>query len=173
MERPIADNNVGLILAKQLETKTSTWTPVIAWLSACTVVFAWGINFVLAKHALNQFDIGQFNFFRFGGMVVLGWLVLLTVGGIRAVEAGDRSRLLIVAVVGFCGYVFGFSVGLHLTSAFSASLLLALVPLWIVVFTSFVGRRVAASCVVACLVPGCAGTVIFVSARTSVSARLG
>jgi drug/metabolite transporter (DMT)-like permease len=37
--------------------------------------------------------------------------------------------MLLVALVGFCGYGFGFSVGLNLTSAFSASLMLALVPL--------------------------------------------
>ena len=104
-------------------------THFAAWIVACFVVFAWAINFVLAKHALNQFDIGPFNFVRFSGMVVVGWLVLLKTGGVRSIEPGDRLRLLIVSVVGYCGYIFGFSVGLHLTSAFSASLLLALVPL--------------------------------------------
>ena len=100
----------------------------IAWLVACAVVFGWGVNFVFAKHALNQFDVGSFNFLRFTGMVILGWFVTLATGAACPVHRSDRLRILSVALVGFCGYVFGFSVGLHLTSAFSASLLLALVP---------------------------------------------
>lgn len=96
---------------------------------ACVVVLGWGVNFVLSKHALNQFSVGAFNFFRFGGMIALGWAVIALTGGQTAVVREDRRRLILVAIVGFCGYVFGFSVGLTYTSAFSASLLLALVPL--------------------------------------------
>ena len=144
-----------------------------AWIIACFVVFAWGINFVLTKHALDQFDIAPFNFVRFGGMVVLGWLVLLTTGGVRPIEPRDRLRLLIVSVVGYCGYVFGFSVGLHLTSAFSASLLLALVPLWIIVFNCLIERRFPNALSLAALALASAGVVTFVAARTSLSIGWG
>ena len=144
-----------------------------AWIIACFVVFAWGINFVLTKHALDQFDIAPFNFVRFGGMVVLGWLVLLTTGGVRPIESRDRLRLLMVSVVGYCGYVFGFSVGLHLTSAFSASLLLALVPLWIIVFNSLIERRFPNALSLAALALASAGVVTFVAARTSLSIGWG
>ena len=52
----------------------------LAWLLACAVVLGWGVNFVLAKHALNQFSVGSFNFIRFGGMVALGWTVIAITG---------------------------------------------------------------------------------------------
>lgn len=142
---------------------------IAAWIVAGIVVFAWAINFVLTKHAVDQFDVGPFNFVRFVGMVAVGWLALLVTGGVRPIEPRDRLRLLIVSVVGYCGYVFGFSVGLHLTSAFSASLLLALVPLWIIVFNSFVERRLPNALSLVALALASAGVVVFVAARTSVS----
>ena len=158
---------------KTVVARTMKRTHFAAWVVACCVVFAWAINFVLAKHALDQFDVGPFNFIRFGGMVVVGWLVLLTTGGVRPIEPRDRLRLLIVSVIGYCGYVFGFSVGLHLTSAFSASLLLALVPLWIIVFNSLGERRFPNIVSLAALALASAGVVTFVVARTSLSLGWG
>ena len=162
-----------MTVTKTVVVRIMKRTHFAAWIIACFVVFAWGINFVLAKHALDQFDVGPFNFVRFSGMVAVGWFVLLTTGGVRAIEPGDRLRLLIVAVVGFCGYVFGFSVGLHLTSAFSASLLLALVPLWIIVLNSLAERRFPNTVSLAALALASAGVVTFVAARTSVSLGWG
>ena len=66
----------------------------LAWTAAGIVVFVWGVNFVFAKHALNQFDVGPFNFLRFTGMVILGWLVLACIGGVRSIHRTDRPRLL-------------------------------------------------------------------------------
>ncbi len=145
----------------------------LAWLVACLVVFAWGVNFVLAKHALNQFSVGAFNFIRFGGMVALGWAVVAATGGPTTVAQEDRRRLMLVAVVGFCGYVFGFSVGLAYTSAFSASLLLALVPLWVAVFSAAVARKVPPATSLLALGLAAGGTALFVGTRTSVSLGWG
>ena len=145
----------------------------IAWLVAGLVVLGWGVNFVFAKHALNQFDVGPFNFLRFAGMAVLGWLVLLIARGVRPVRRGDGPRLAVVAFIGFCGYVFGFSVGLHLTSAFSASLLLALVPLWIVLLTSAGRRRLPSGRALLAMTLAAIGCAIFVGSRASVSLGWG
>ena len=144
-----------------------------AWLVASVVVFGWGLNFVLAKHALKQFSVGAFNFVRFGGMVALGWLVISATGGRTPVAREDRRRLALVAVVGFCGYVFGFSVGLAYTSAFSASLLLALVPLWVAIFTSVVSRKAPPPAALLSLGLAAGGTALFVGTRTSVSLGWG
>lgn len=144
-----------------------------AWLVACLVVLGWGLNFVFAKHALNQFSVGSFNFVRFGGMVVLGWAVIAVTGSRTPIAAEDRRRLLAVAMVGFCGYVFGFSVGLSYTSAFSASLLLALVPLWVAVFTAVIARTPPSTASVVALALAAGGTATFVASRTSVALGWG
>jgi len=145
----------------------------VVWIVACVVVTAWGVNFVFAKEALNQFDVGPFNFIRFISMAVLGWVVLSLTGGVTPVSREHRGRLVAVAVVGFCGYVFGFSVGLSLTSAFSASLLLAVVPLFVMLFTSLGNRRLPAPVSLVAVAVAAAGCVLFVTARTSVSIGWG
>ena len=145
----------------------------LAWLVACAVVLGWGVNFVLAKHALNQFSVGAFNFIRFGGMVALGWTVIAITGQRTPVARQDRRLLALVALVGFCGYVFGFSVGLAYTSAFSASLLLALVPLWVALFTSAANREPPPPATLAALGLAAGGTALFVGTRTSVSLGWG
>jgi len=76
-------------------------------------------------------------------------------------------------VVGFCGYVFGFSVGLSLTSAFSASLLLAMVPLFVVLFTAMVEGRAPAGGTIVALALAIAGSLVFVTSRTSVEVGWG
>ncbi len=145
----------------------------VVWIVACVVVTAWGVNFVFAKEALNQFDVGAFNLIRFSSMGVLGWVVLSLTGGVTPVPREHRGRLCAVAVVGFCGYVFGFSVGLSLTSAFSASLLLAVVPLFVMLFTSLGNRRFPAPNSLVAVAVAAAGCVLFVTARTSVSIGWG
>lgn len=137
------------------------------------MVLGWGVNFVLAKHALNQFSVGPFNFIRFGGMVALGWTVVAITGARTPVAGQDRRLLALVALIGFCGYVFGFSVGLAYTSAFSASLLLALVPLWVAVFTSALSRKPPPPATMVALALAAAGTALFVGTRTSVSLGWG
>lgn len=156
-----------------VEIEQNRRTNQLAWLVACAVVFGWGINFVLAKHALNQFSVGAFNFVRFGGMVALGWAVIAVTGGLAPIFPGDRRRLVLVAIVGFCGYVFGFSVGLSYTSAFSASLLLALVPLWVAFYTAVLAREAPPTASLLALGLAAVGTALFVGTRTSVSLGWG
>lgn len=156
-----------------VDTEQTAHQHRLAWLVASVVVLGWGINFVLAKHALNQFSVGAFNFIRFGGMVALGWTVVAITGGRTPIGREDRRWLVLAAVVGFCGYVFGFSVGLAYTSAFSASLLLALVPLWVALFTSVVNRTPPPPAMLLALGLAGGGTTLFVGTRTSVSLGWG
>ncbi len=48
-------------------------TNQLALLVAHADVLGCGINLALAKHALNQFSVGAFNFVGFGRMVTPGW----------------------------------------------------------------------------------------------------
>jgi drug/metabolite transporter (DMT)-like permease len=139
------------------------------WAIAAVVVFGWGINFVFAKHALNQLDLATFNLLRFAGMSAIGWTIIAATGQIRPVEPRHRKPMVMVALVGFLGYVFGFSVGLNFTSAFSASLLLALVPLWVLAITAARQRRVPTAASLVAVGLAATGTIMFVTARTSVS----
>lgn len=105
--------------------------------------------------------------------MALGWIVVAATGGPSTVHRQDRRWFVLVSAVGFCGYVFGFSVGLTYTSAFSASLLLALVPLWVALFTSVINRRLPTTTAFASLALAAGGTALFVGTRTSVSLGWG
>ncbi|MFT7601190.1 MAG: drug/metabolite transporter (DMT)-like permease [Acidimicrobiales bacterium] len=143
------------------------------WAIAAVVVFGWGINFVFAKHALNLFQLTTFNFFRFAGMSTLGWIVIASTGQIRPIEPQHRKLMVTVALVGFVGYVFGFSIGLKYTSAFSASLLLALVPLWVLAIAAIRDRQMPPTASLVGVSLAGIGTTMFVTARTSVTLGWG
>jgi drug/metabolite transporter (DMT)-like permease len=113
--------------------------------------------------------VSLFNFLRFTGMVILGWLVVIFTPGLRPIHRSNWLRMLLVALVGFCGYVFSFSAGLHLTSAFPASLMLALVPLWIIVLTAAKRRRLPSWPALLALLLAAAGCTTFVASRVSMS----
>lgn len=140
-----------------------------AWATAAVVVFGWGINFVFAKHALNQFQLTTFNFFRFAGMSTIGWILIAATGQIRPIERQHRKLMVTVALIGFVGYVFGFSIGLKYTSAFSASLLLALVPLWVLAISAVRDRQMPSTASLLAVSLAAIGTTVFVTARTSVT----
>ncbi len=80
-------------------------------------------------------------------------------------ERADRGRIAIAGGVGFFGYLYGFTIGLHRTTAFSASLLMAMSPLfvalllWLTKSESLHGRHIVA------LALAVVGAVVFVVGR--------
>lgn len=109
----------------------------LADLACLAVVTTWGLNFVIMKRSLERFDVPVFNLVRFSLMMVFGLLLLLwnhrTRGHAWLPDAADRGRIALAGGVGFFGYLYGFSVALHRTTAFSASLLMTMSPLFVAV----------------------------------------
>lgn len=107
-------------------------------LTALLVVTIWGVSFPFRKAALAQFDVFPFTALRFVGMLILAWSVCgwhrhVTGASGRIVRADLPSFIL----SGMCGYtlylVLGL-VGLHYSTAFSNTLLLATTPLFVALF---------------------------------------
>lgn len=96
--------------------------------AALAIVTVWGVNFVLLKLALVQFDALAFNWLRFAGMLVLAWVV----AGRSAlhVPRADLARLIAAGLIGYTGYITLSIVGLSFTTAFSNALLIAAAPLF-------------------------------------------
>jgi len=103
-------------------------------LTALVVVIIWGISAPVRKAALAQFDVLSFTALRFLGMLVLAWSVLCwhrySKGAHRHITLADLLSLALSGVCGYTVYVFVGLVGLHYTTAFSNSLLLATAPLF-------------------------------------------
>ncbi len=111
-------------------------------LAQIVVVLFWSSTFVVAKAAFVEVSPLAFIFARFVIMVVLAFAVLLLLqqGASRFVERGDWGLFVLAGLTGYTLYQLGFILGLSRTSPFSSSLLIAMVPLFTVLFLAIRGE---------------------------------
>lgn len=105
------------------------------------MVVVWGVNFAVVKGALATFDPLAFNALRF----VIASVFVLAVLGARG-ELGfpareDVPRIVVLGLVGNVLYQMCFIVGLDLTRAGHASLMLALTPLLTALLSMWKGHE--------------------------------
>lgn len=97
------------------------------------MVLIWGINFAVVKWSLAVMDPLGFNALRH--MLAAGFMFLVLLGrnGVGRPRREDWSRILFLGVVGNVIYQMAFIYGLDRTRAGNASLMLALVPLFLLI----------------------------------------
>ncbi|MQA91717.1 MAG: EamA family transporter [Gemmatimonas sp.] len=112
-----------------------------AELGLVAMVTIWGVNFAVVKWALEAFDPLGFNSLRhiLASLFMVG--VLLRAGGIRRPPRRDVLRILCLGALGVVVYQMLFIFGLDRTRAGNASLMLALVPLFLLVLGRSGGER--------------------------------
>ena len=120
----------------------STIGPELAQL---VVVGLWASTFIVTKHAFAELSPLAFTFVRFALMTALAFAVLAARHGLRSPAAriarADLPRFLMAGLAGYTFYQLGFVLGLHETSPFASSLLIAMVPLFTIVFLALRGER--------------------------------
>jgi drug/metabolite transporter (DMT)-like permease len=116
---------------------SSRWTEA----SLALMVLIWGVNFAVAKAALAAFDPLAFNALRFAIASVAVYAVLRARGPVPLPERRDVPRVLVLGLVGNVLYQMAFIVGLDLTRAGDASLMLALVPVFMLLVGARAGER--------------------------------
>lgn len=100
----------------------------------------WGVNFSVVKAVLDFLDPLALNALRFPLAAIVLAMVMRRLP--RAVpERGDRLRLLLLGVLGNVAYQMLFILGIDLTLAGNASLLLATSPVWTVLLSAAVGHE--------------------------------
>lgn len=100
-------------------------------LALALMVMIWGVNFAVVKWALEVFDPLGFNALRYLIASVFVFAVLRAQGALRLPERRDLPRILGLGLVGNTAYQLAFIWGLDRTRAGNASLLLALVPIFV------------------------------------------
>ncbi|HZD05632.1 MAG TPA: DMT family transporter, partial [Longimicrobiales bacterium] len=90
----------------------------------------WGVNFAVIKVALSELHPFAFNALRFPLASLVLYVLLRRRGAIVLPRPGDRLRIVGLGILGNIVYQPLFIVGLDLTTAGSASLLLATTPVW-------------------------------------------
>ena len=106
-------------------------------LGLVVTTFFWGINFLVLKELLSSVSAMALVGFRFAGLLVIGFAVLLiTCRGNLGIERRDIPRFMAAALVNYILYPLCFIFGLDKTSAFSSSLLQATSPIFILILLS-------------------------------------
>lgn len=96
----------------------------------------WGANFSVMKSALEEIGPLAFNALRFP-LAALALLAILRWRGRRLLPPrGDWLKVAALGLVGHVGYQLLFIVGVDLTLAGNASLLIATTPVWVVLLAT-------------------------------------
>lgn len=93
------------------------------------MVFVWGVNFPIVKHALGSFDPLAFNALRFVIASVLVLAVLRARGELGLPERRDVPRVVALGLLGNVLYQMCFILGLDRSRAGHAAVILALTPI--------------------------------------------
>jgi drug/metabolite transporter (DMT)-like permease len=118
-------------------------------LAQLVVVGLWASTFIVTKAAFAEISPLAFAFVRFALMIGLAFAVLAARGPRRGVQLNtptrrDLPRFLAAGLCGYTLYQLGFVLGLERTSPFASSLLIAMVPLFTLLFLALRGERTPA-----------------------------
>lgn len=113
------------------------WTEASLVLMICI----WGLNFAVAKRALATFDPLAFNAVRYVLASAFVLVVLRRQGRLELPARVDWPRLLVLGIFGNAIYQLAFIVGLNLTTAGSGSLMLAVMPVFVLALDLWSGEK--------------------------------
>ena len=120
---------------------TSSEHPMVADLGLVGLAAIWGINFSVVKVVLREMDPLALNALRFPLAALAFWVVLRARRGPTRPEREDVPRILLLGLIGNVVYQACFILGLDLTLAGNASLLLATTPVWTLALSSIAGHE--------------------------------
>ena len=117
--------------------------PGLGWTEAALamMVFVWGVNFAVVKHALGVFEPLAFNALRFVVASVLVFAVLSLRGQFSMPAREDLPRVIALGLLGNVMYQMCFILGLDRTLAGHASLMLALTPIMTAFLSMLTGHE--------------------------------
>lgn len=105
------------------------------------LVGIWAVNFSIIKIGLEAIRPYGFNALRFPLAALLLAAVLLATGRLALPDRGDRTRVVVLGVVGNFLYQLLFISGIARSRAGNASVLLTTSPLWTAAFTWWLGHE--------------------------------
>jgi drug/metabolite transporter (DMT)-like permease len=140
-------------------------------LIALALMTVWGVNFAVTKHILEHVPVNAFLFLRFLWMTALGLALILWLYRGRLAASlphrRDLPRFVLAGLVGHFGHVCIVTWGLHLSTAFSSSLVLTSGPLFTLLILALLGVERLHARQVAGTVAAFLGILLFMSDKFS------
>jgi drug/metabolite transporter (DMT)-like permease len=106
-----------------------------------TAALLWGINYVAVKSVLNEIPENNFLLIRFTITVVLLLLYLAIFGDGFQVQRSDIIKILLLGILGVGVYNIFWTIGIHLTTASNAALIVSTSPLFTQLYMQFVNKE--------------------------------
>lgn len=132
-------------MARDLSDASSRVTPTTSPLSDRSLIWIdiglislcviWGVNFSVIKIALVEIEPLAFNALRFPLAAVTMFVLLRLRGPIPRPNREDYLPILLLGLLGNLAYQYLFIVGLDLTLAGNAALVLSTVPVWTLILS--------------------------------------
>ncbi|MCC5915531.1 MAG: DMT family transporter [Balneolaceae bacterium] len=106
-------------------------------LSLLLISVIWALNFTVIKASLSEIDPYSFNAMRFILASSFIWLIVASRGEWFRVPVSDWLPLLVLGLGGNLLYQWLFIVGIDLTFAANAAVMLGTIPIWVAVASHF------------------------------------
>lgn len=103
---------------------------VLAYIAITITSLIWGISYLCTRVALTAFSPLQLGFTRFLIATIILFVILMIIEKKIKVDKEDLPRLASVGIIGVAAYAFFENNGIKLTSASSASMIIASVPIF-------------------------------------------
>lgn len=101
----------------------------------------WGINYVAVKSVLAEIPESVFLLIRFTIAVAILLLYLIVTGEGLQIERADIGQILLLGILGVGIYNIFWTVGIHLTTASNAALLVSTSPLFAQLYMQLINKE--------------------------------
>ena len=129
------------------------------------MVTVWGANFSVQKYVFTAMPPGAFLFARYLLMPACALLLLLHIGAgtLPRISRSDAWALARLGVIGHTLHVGLVTHGIHWSTAFSSSLILALGPIFTLLILRWRGVEILTRAQVLGMIVSCVGVLMFLS----------
>lgn len=104
---------------------------ISADLALFSIAFVWALNFTVIKASLDDMDPYSFNALRFILAAAFIWIVIIRKRAWFRIKRDDWPGLVLLALTGNLLYQWLFIIGIDLTLAANAALMLGTIPIWV------------------------------------------
>ena len=108
-------------------------------LSLAFIAVIWALNFSVIKATLFEFDPYIFNMIRFTLAALFMWAVLIRKKAWMTIRREDWKWLIPLSILGNLIYQGLFIIGINLTYAANAAVILGTIPIWVALFSHILG----------------------------------
>lgn len=162
---PPPTDTLATVLPAEEETRAHRARERLALWAALALILVWGANFSVQKAVFEVLSPGGFLFVRYLVMPLAAALLLVWRHGTRwpRVGAADLRALLVLGIAGHLLHVGLVTYGIHWSTAFSSSLILACGPVFTLLILKFHGHEGMTRAQIAGVAVACIGVLVFLS----------